>query len=242
MGVGRTILFFLFLIAMATDVHCQTNTFVAYEFGATKDEITFYNPQRNSTFRSDAVGIPGFLLTQQLYQSVYIETGVYNDFTGIDMVVLGSDTTNLLFAQNELHIPLRLQLRQDLFDNSVDLFLSTGVTFAFSSDAAPSYRLDSKNGSTKLVTRVFEYRNNYALMEFGVGVDVKLSTNFFAGLRYRYHNGLSERLKIEAQTVTTRDTIPDTERTDYFVDSRGTYHAFTIGLVYRISSLWNEGE
>lgn len=242
MGVYAKILVSLLWVVAAIDAHCQTNTFITYEIGITTDEVTFHNPQKNVDCRSNPVGVPGFLLTQQLYQSMYIETGIYSEFTGIDMIVTGSDTTNLLFAQNELHIPLRLQMRQGFLDNWVDLFLSAGVTLAFSPDATPFYELYSKNGKTELLTTAFGYKNTYALMEFGMGVDVKFSKDFFAGIRYRHSMGLSDRVKIEAQTRTTIDTIADTETTDYTIHSVGSYRAFTIGVGYRISRLWSGDE
>jgi len=111
----QKILLIVFAAALTIDVYGQKNTLLTYEVGSTYKELNFINPQGLVEFDNGGNGIPGLIVTQQIYHSLYLETGIYNDFLGCDMILIDKlDTTNLLLAQNEINIPLRIQFREEL--------------------------------------------------------------------------------------------------------------------------------
>ena len=229
------LLVILVFIAISQDCFGKTSTIIAYEVGPTKDDISFFNPQHNVKFNSDPTGVPGLVVTQQLYKSLYFETGVYSDYIGMDMVLLQSaDTTNLIFSQEEIQVPLRLQLRQYFFNGRLDFYMSAGTMIVIGNDGWSD--LYTKNNKTILTTDKYLNKNNYTLMEFGVGADFFISKNFFIGIKYRYTAGFSTKFDMEYHT----QGLDQNNRTDYFVKSNGNYHSFMGSIGYRISWLWNK--
>lgn len=225
----------LVFISISQDCYGKTSTIIAYEVGPTKDDISFFNPQHNVNFYNDPTGVPGLVVTQQLYKSLYFETGVYSEYIGLNMVLLQpEDTTNLIFAQEEIQIPLRLQLRQYFFNGRLDFFMSAGAMIVIGKDGW-SY-LYTKNNNTVLTIDKYINKNNYALIEFGVGADLFITKNFFVGIKYRYNAGISPKLDMEYHT----QGLEQNNRTDYYIKSNGNYHSFMTSIGYRINWQWNK--
>ena len=63
------LLIILVFISISQDCYGKTSTIIAYEVGLTKDDISFVNPQHNVKFYNDKTGVPGLVVTQQLYNS-----------------------------------------------------------------------------------------------------------------------------------------------------------------------------
>lgn len=230
------ILLIVFALMLTFDAYSQRNTLLTYEIGVTQKECNFVNPQGLVEFYNNRNGVPGLVVTQQIYNSLYLETGIYNDFLGCDMIVAdGLDTTNLLLAQDEIHIPLRIQFRQEYLNGRVNLYLSAGPMFVFGMGDY-SYFLYSAQNNTELNTNKFDFKKNYTLFEFGIGTDIYLSKNFFVGLRYRYSHGFNEIIDIKSNT----QHISESNSIDYYLNSKGNYHALMFSLGYRISKFWNK--
>ncbi len=232
----QNILLIAFTAAITFDVYGQRNTLLTYEVGVTHKEFNFVNPQGLVKFYNSGNGVPGLIVTQQIYHSLYLETGIYNDFLGCDMILTDElDTTNLLLAQDEIHIPLRIQFREEYLKGRINLFLSAGPMFVFGMGDY-SYFLYSANNNTELNTNKLEFKKNYALIEFGIGTDIYLTKNLFVGFRYRYNIGFDKIIDINANTR----HVSETNDIDYFLNSKGNYHALMISFGYRISKFWNK--
>jgi len=232
----KDILLIVFALMITLDVFSQKNTLLTYEIGVTQKEFNFVSPQGLVEFYNSRNGVPGLIATQQIYNSLYLETGIYNDFLGCDMTAANElDTTNLLLAQDEIHIPLRIQFRQEYLNGRVNLFLSAGPMFVFGLGDY-TYSLHSAQNNTELNTNKFDFKKNYTLFEFGIGTDIYLSKNFFVGLRYRYNHGFNEIIDINSNT----QHISESNSMDYYLNSKGNYHAFMFSLGYRISKFWNK--
>jgi hypothetical protein len=209
---------------------------LTYEIGVTQKEFNFVNPQGLVDFNNSHNGVPGLIVTQQIYNSFYLEIGIYNDFLGCDMTAANElDTTNILLAQDEIHIPLRIQFRQEYLKGRVNLFLSAGPMIVFGMGDY-SYFLYSAQNNTEFNTNKFDFKKNYTLFEFGIGTDVYLSKNFFVGLRYRYSHSFNEIIDINSNT----QHISESNSLDYYLNTKGNYHAFMFSLGYRISKFWNK--
>ena len=98
------------------------------------------------------------------------------------------------------------------------------------------YFLYSFHKNTKLNTNKLDLKKNYTLFEFGIGTDIYLTKNFFLGFRYRYNIGFDKIITINAKTR----HILETNDIDYFLNSKGNYHAFMISFGYKISKFWNK--
>ena len=96
----------------------KKSTFITYEVGVTKDVIRLSNPQNNVGFYNSPIGVPGILMTQQITNLFYIESGLYfGESTGVDMITMSPlDTTNLLFYKEEFHIPIRIRIHKSIFN------------------------------------------------------------------------------------------------------------------------------
>lgn len=225
-----------FALMLTMDVYSQKETLLTYEIGVTKIDFNFINPQGVVEFDSSRNGVPGLIVTQQVYNSLYLETGIYNDFLGFNMIAVNElDSTNLLFAQDEIHIPLRVQFRQEYLNERLNVFLSAGPMFAFGV-GDHRYFLYSDQNNTELHTYKFDVKKNYMLLEFGIGTDIYLSKNFFVGLRYRYSHGFNEIIDLNSNT----QHVSESNSIDYFLNTKGNYHAFMFSLGYRISKFWNK--
>ncbi|MGZ5280943.1 MAG: hypothetical protein ACXWEY_01580 [Bacteroidia bacterium] len=214
----------------------QKNTFITYEVGIPKDKLTFHNPQNNIIFRPSSLGVPGITLTQEIKKFLYFETGAYTDFIGADMVSTGSDTTNLIFAQNQIHFPVRIQLRKSLFKERLNLSISAAPMFVFGWYESPAYGFYSKRNQTIAISHKYFFKENYTLFELGSGIDIRLHKHLFIGLKYRYNLGTKNILDIEAETRRNNSA----ENANYYLKSNGTYHAFMFSFGYRISKFWNQ--
>jgi hypothetical protein len=231
----KDILLIVSAVVLTFDAYSQRNTLLTYEIGVTQKECNFVNPQGLVEFYNSSNGVPGLIVTQQIYNSLYVETGIYNDFLGCDMIVANElDTTNLLLAQDEIHIPLRIQFRQEYLKGRVNLFLSAGPMFVFGMGDY-SYFLHSAQNRTELNTIKMEFKTNYTLFEFGIGTDIYLTKNFFVGFRYRYNHGFNKIVDINSNT-----NISESNSIDYYLNTKGNYNAFMISLGYRISKFWNK--
>ncbi len=232
----QNILLIVFTLALTIDLHGQRNTLLTYEVGVTQKEFNFINPQGLVKFHNSGNGVPGLIVTQKIYQSLYFETGIYNDFLGCDMTLINElDTTNLILAQDEIQIPLRIQFQQEYLKGRVNLFLTAGPMFVLGMGDY-SYYLHSAQGNAELNTNKLEFRKNYALFEFGIGSNIYLTKNFFAGFRYRYNIGFDKKIDI----FSTTQHVSEPNNIDYFLNSKGNYHAIMISFGYRISTFWNK--
>lgn len=226
---------FLFSLMLLQNAHGQKTTLLSYEFGLNQKEINFNNPQGVVSFYNNRVGVSGLVLSQQIYKWLYLETGIYNDFLGCDMVVENNGGSNLILAQDQLNLPLRLQFRKSYFNEKIDAFLSVGANFVVGMGDY-IYSFNSTQNETVLNTNKKDLKEDYGLVELGIGTDVYLTKNLFLGIRYRFGFGFSKIIDIH--TITGNGA--DSNQIDYFLKSKGNYNAFVFTIGYRISSFWNK--
>ncbi|MEA4841128.1 MAG: hypothetical protein VB110_09010 [Bacteroidales bacterium] len=219
----------------------QMKTNFSIEWGKAQDVVHFSSPQQNVTLNNNSSGIIGLLLSQQLTDILYVETGLYpSKFTKLDVTKMSIDTTHLQLNKEEYHIPIRLRLQKSIMDERLSFFVSGGVILACPTKRKIHYGLHSNtpllsySDLPSLTTNKFLYTEKYALFELGTGVDVKLNSKLYLGLRYRYTFGWKNHINIEAVGVS-----PKAEITNYHLSSQGDYHSFTLSATYQIGTLWD---
>ena len=208
----------------------QNSTLISYEVGPGY-HLANFSAQSDVEYRPGKSGIPGIVITQQVFKDLYIESGVYNNFLGYDMIYSGScDTSNLIFAQDQLNIPLRLQFRQSLFKNHLVISMSTGANFVLGV-GDNTYTFFSSN-DYEIETNNLTYRDNYTLMEFAIGTNVFIGKHFFLGVNYRFNKGFGDMFYVNAKS--------DHQNMSYELSSTGDYYALMFSIGYRISQIWND--
>ena len=181
----------------------QKRMYLSYEMGVTFNRVNFNNPQRNVNLEQNTVPIPGFIFTRQIKKFWYLETGIYQGFLGADMIKSGEfDSTNVQFAQEQIHVPLRVQTRTTVFDNHLHLFATIGANLVLGSGGY-TFEFTTVNNNTETLNKRLKYKPTYVLGELGLGFDLFLSKRFFVGGRYRFNLGFTQILNIMVTTLTT---------------------------------------
>jgi opacity protein-like surface antigen len=226
----------VFTVLSFTNVLAQKDTYFAYEIGGTQDSYEFSSSIGNVNAEEINVVAVGLTLTQQIYKQFHFEIGAYIDFQAIDLYSGIDNETRLVFAQNQIHIPFRLQFRQPVFNDKVSFFATTGVNFISDWYEDYAFELRPNPNNLNLNTSKFDFDEKYTLLEFGIGTDIKLSENFYLGLRYRYNHRSNEILNFSAESRNAENNI----EANYNVSSKGTYSSYTFAIGYRISRFWNK--
>ena len=223
----------LVFLSLCSAGYSQKKMYLSYEFGVGLHAANFKNPQQNVDYKQDVPPIPAFVLTRQLHQSWYIEAGVYQGALGVNMTKRGAfDSTSVQFAQEQIHVPLRVQSRIQVFDNHLHLFATLGANLVFSSGGY-TFTLTTARNTTEALTKSLKYKPTYVLGELGVGFDLFLSKRFFIGGKYRFNLGFANILDIEVNTFTNGENTVE----EYFLTSSGSFHAFMLSLGFRIGKL-----
>lgn len=225
---------FLLVFLLLIDVgYGQKKMYLSYEMGITFNRVTFNNPQRNVNLEQNTVPIPGFIITRQIKKSWYVETGIYQGFLGADMIKSGEfDSTNVQFAQEQIHIPLRVQTRTTVFDDHLHLFATIGANVVLASGGY-TFEFITQNNNTEALNKRLRYKPTYILGELGMGFDLFLSKRFFVGGRYRFNLGFTQILNIMVTTLTAGENNIE----DYNLVGHGSFHAFMISMGFRIGKL-----
>jgi hypothetical protein len=230
----------LFLISGLSMNFAQLSTKLIYDLGFGKYDFQLYNYQKNVTTNPHWDTNPSFLINQQIYKNIYLESGLGINTYDINCINENQlDTTNFWYINTEFQIPFRVQIQQSFFQDRIDLFTSVGTLFCFNMNDYPMYRLSTAGIFDRLdINYASEYYSKrHFLMELGVGTNIFVTKNFFIGCRFRYSFGFKELLNIEAQRTNVDNTI-----TDYNLKSSGNHMSFTISIGYQISKFWDKNK
>lgn len=227
---GIKLLLFAVFYSISITSQGQSSTLISYEVGP-NNHFANFNSQSEIDYRPSKEGVPGIVVTQQVFKDIYIESGVYNNFFGFDMIYTGTtDTSNLIFAQEQLNIPLRLQFRHAFLKNHLVISMTTGANFVFGV-GDNTYTFYSSN-NYDIETNNLTYKDSYTLLEFGIGANVFIGKHFFFGVNYRLNKGFNEMFNL---TATSNE-----QNVNYKLSSTGDYHALMFSIGYRISQIWNK--
>jgi hypothetical protein len=234
----KRILLLVILFAIEFNIYSQRNTFLSYELGLTKPEFYVFNPQKDITKQIERGIFEGIVLNQEIFKSINVELG-FNYHLCVNQYVSykNVDTTSVFFDNEEFQIPIRLQYRKTYFEDKLQVFLSSGTILCLALKDSPVYGSGSTNRSTNLTDVNYNFINNHALLELGAGADIFITKNFFLGLRYKYTVGFKQILNYEAYAMDANSS-----RSDYVIRTNGNCHSLSIGLGYRISSIWNKSK
>lgn len=224
-------LFISVLLLLSFVSYSQLDTYLSYDIGVPRDQFETNSTLGDVDYRISRMGVPGLRLTQQVYRQVHVEVGAYIDFFALDML---TDSANVFFAQNQIHIPVRLQFVQPLFNKRIQLTASAGINSVFGWSAPYSYELSSVNTNYHKRTQEFSFIDSQLLLEWGLGADIYLTKNFYLGARYYANYGTRNVLTIQAELLND-----NTVEANYSVKSHGSYTFFAISMGYRFSRFWN---
>jgi hypothetical protein len=173
----------------------------------------------------------GLMVTQQLKGHWHLELGINFAQEQFSFEPLSGDFRgNVYFKQDQLHIPLRIQYREDIFGDHVDLFSSIGTSFVINSRQDPvPYGIFSDEISASSSNPGFS-----TLLDFRAGFDVFLGKrkNFFLTSSYHYSAGFTTTTQINVESANGEY--------DYRLNYKGSRHTIQFGIGYRISRIWNK--
>lgn len=236
----RTIFFLLLIIFLLHPIYVSSqmnNTFLTYELEIVNDVATFQSPDQNIEFYNYIEAAPGFILTHQISNYFFIESGLYLYVpTGFDMITLSSDSTNLMYLMEEFHVPFRVRFQKSYLNERVNPFFTIGTTLSLNSGTDNYFELYSVNRESDIINRSNVYSQKRMMLELGLGIDFRLSKNFILGIRYRYNYSLKEQIHLEAITQNNRTN----ELAHYKLIVPGHNQSYSLSASYRISSFWNK--
>ncbi|MDR1518213.1 MAG: hypothetical protein LBS52_09045 [Dysgonamonadaceae bacterium] len=230
----------LFSFLRLNTTFAQSSTKLIYDLGFGKYDFQFYNYQNNVTTDPHWDTNPAFLINQQVYKNLFLESGLVINTYDINCISENPiDTTNFWYINTEFQIPLRVQIQHSFLKNRLEIFTSVGTLFCFNMNHYPMYRLSTAGILDNLDIQYTNeyYSKQHFLMEFGAGANTFITKNFFIGCRFRYSFSSKEQLNFEARRINTNNDI-----TDYVLKSNGNQKSFTISIGYQISKFWNKSQ
>ncbi len=231
--MSKKTIFFLFVF-ICSSLNAQLETLFTYDVGIPKDQITFSNNIGKVESKIAKVAVVGLVLTQQIYKKMHLEIGGYFDFLAIDMYSDNKETL-LTFAQNQIHMPIRMQFRQPIFNNKFDFNLTAGINFVFAWFEDATFGLHPNPNQYILKTKEYKFIENHILYEFGAGTNFILGDFLYIGIKFRYNFGPKNMLSINTQSLNNAGIISS----DYYLSSKGNYSSISLAVGFMISFLWN---
>lgn len=202
----------------------KKNTFITTELGMSWERIDF-SSTRNTHENPSASFAAGFLITQQIYKPLYLETGIYNRHARFNIPVTFDELSNsmpLTMHRDGIQIPIRVVGRFGLF-RRVECFAAIGLDYNYLYHTSSS--LFGENAYSK---------KNYWGFNGGAGIDYFFMKNLSLGVAYRYTGGF----RSSSQIHVTYNNSSGFEN-DLKLKDKAQAHGLLFRIQYRFSSIWN---
>ncbi|WP_146697821.1 hypothetical protein [Geofilum rhodophaeum] len=225
----RTFLTVLMILINGLFCFGQKHGFLKYDLGLTIDQVQFDSNTDNFKYSDSRASSISFTYEQQINDFLSIETGVQDRYIETGVTGYIPDTFYVGAASNYLTIPLRIITNQRIIGNISFLQrfgtnLSIAHTFSGIDD-----RFTTEDYSIKVNTNL---PKTYFTFDFGLGLEWIFSKTKSWKLTFMYDYNLSTKRILNVD-------LQDSNSVNYsHFETSGNYHAFMIGIGYRISNIW----